>query len=365
MTDTAAAAVGELIERAVRAGRAPGVVAGWLRSGDVDPVVVAAGAADLGPPVRKVAAEVWFDLASLTKPLVVAPLATVLVRNGALSLETRVGETLPGLSGSALGARRVRHLLTHTSGLPAWAPLYALASSPESRDVVAALAGLPVAEVGRRVVYSCPGFILLGLVLEHVTGTPLDQLASRLLLGPLGLADEIGYRPSGRRPLAAGAFEPAAERRLLVERGLDPEAVPSTGPGLPDDGNARFLGGVAGNAGLFGTVRGVLELAEALTVPGRLLGAEEIELSVRNHTPGLGQARGLGWQLAATPGCSAGPALDPSACGHTGFTGTSLWVDPTRRLSLVLLANRVHPAHRDIDLHPLRRRFHQVVVESL
>jgi len=359
------ARVRRLLERAVRAGIAPGLVAGWARLGEASPTTVAVGDAVLGGPPTPVGPETWFDLASLTKPLVVSPLVTVLVRNGALSLETRVRELFPALADSNLGDRRVRHLLTHTSGLPAWAPLYSLAASSSAPDVAAALEGLPLEDVGRRVVYSCPGFILVGLVLERVTGTPLDRLTSRLLVDPLGLGDEIGYRPSAQRPLAAGAVEPSAERRLTIERGLDPATIPPTGRGLPDDGNARFLDGVAGNAGLFGTARGVLGMAEGLTVPGRLLGADEIDLSIRNHTAGLGQARGLGWQLAATPGCSAGPALDPSAFGHTGFTGTSLWVDPTRRLALVLLANRVHPAHRDTDLHPLRRRFHELVVEGL
>jgi CubicO group peptidase (beta-lactamase class C family) len=134
---------------------------------------------------------------------------------------------------------------------------------------------------------------------------------------------------------------------------------------MPDDGNARFLGGVAGNAGLFGTVAGVLGMARAWLEPGLLLTADEIALATADRTAGLGQARGLGWQLAATPGCSAGSALSPSSFGHTGFAGASLWVDPTRGTALALLGNRVHPAHRPTDLHPLRRRFHRIVIDRL
>jgi CubicO group peptidase (beta-lactamase class C family) len=306
----------------------------------------------------------WFDLASLTKPLVVTPLVCLLIRNRSLSLETTLGEVFPELGDAALGRRRVRHFLTHTSGLPSWEPVYARASSPGSKDVVRAMAGFELQEVGRQIVYSCPGFILLGLILERVTSTPLDVLFNRLVIGQLGLSSELGYRPDLGVPIAGGAKDPAAERGLMIDSGLDPQAVPATAPGSPDDGNARFFGGVAGNAGLFGSLQGVLALTRALSVPGDLLDEEEVHLTTRNHTPGLDQARGLGWQLAETPGCSAGPALSPGSFGHTGFTGTSVWVDPVGETIMVLLSNRVHPGHRETDLHPLRRRFHQLVLGS-
>jgi CubicO group peptidase (beta-lactamase class C family) len=340
------------------------MVAGWQRTDDADPRCVAAGHASVRPVADEMTETRWFDLASLTKVLVITPLALVAFRNQDLSLESRVDQTLPELGGTALGGRRIRHLLTHTSGLPAWAPLYALSESPAPADVIRSLAGLRVGEVRGEVVYSCPGFILLGLILERLAGTPLEVLFERLVLGPLSLADEIGFRPGFDRPLVSGATRPGAEKELMLERGLEPDRIPEGSPILPDDGNARFLDGVAGNAGLFGTIRGVLGLARAMHAPGFLLTGDEIGLAIRNHTPGLGQARGLGWQLASSPGCSAGPALAPSAFGHTGFTGTSLWIDPSRGLAMALLTNRVHPGHRPTDLHPLRRRFHQLVVEA-
>jgi len=127
----------------------------------------------------------------------------------------------------------------------------------------------------------------------------------------------------------------------------------------PDDGNARFLGGVAGNAGLFGSARGVsLLAAEYLPGGGRLLTSEEAELATTSATGGLEQERGFGWQLASTSGCSAGAGLSPRSFGHTGFTGVSVWADPSTRGVFVLLTNRNHPEQREIDLHPLRRRFH-------
>ncbi len=178
---------------------------------------------------------------------------------------------------------------------------------------------------------------------------------------------------SSRNRFPAGAFPASGGRRRDTRRRRDPPE--GTGPGRgsdsprsqgePDDGNSRFFGGVAGNAGLFGTARGVLALAWTYLGAGEFLDRGGDRTATADHTPGLEAARGLAWQLATSPGCSAGSALDPTAFGHTGFTGTSLWVDPTRGMAMTLLANRVHPGHRPTDLHPLRRRFHQLVVDSL
>lgn len=366
MTEALEPRVRSLLEGAVRAGYAPGLAAGWTTTAEEGPPsLVAVGDAAVGCPSKPLTSAAWFDLASLTKPLVVGTSIILAIRDGALSLTTTVADVVPAAAGREIGARTVRHLLTHSSGLPAWAPLYALADSRRDPAVLETLCGLAVGESGVHVVYSCPGFILLGKMIERAAGVSLDRFFHRRVLRPLGLDDELGFRPLPERPLTGGAASPEAERRLLVERGLDPRLIPAVGPGLPDDGNARFLGGVSGNAGLFGSTAGVLALAGAYLEDDTLLTADERRLATGDHTPGLEQARGLGWQLAASPGCSAGPALGPGAFGHTGFTGTSVWVDPGRGLTMALLTNRVHPGHRETDLHPLRRRFHQLVVESL
>jgi CubicO group peptidase (beta-lactamase class C family) len=360
VTERAPNAVAALLDRAVRAGFAPGLAAAWIRAGEPTPIVIVRGAAKLGPPEEQPAtpATLW-DLASLTKPLAVTTLALLARRDGLVDLDWPVARLVPELGGLALGGRTVLELLSHSSGLPAWAPLYALAAGRPER-VVSALASLPLLEAGRHVVYSCPGFVLLGLALERAHGQRLDHLFSSRVAGPLGLG--IGYLPAATGPLAGGAAWPAAERALVLERGLDPSSIPATAAGLPDDGNARFLGGAAGNAGLFGSAAEVVALASAFLHGGSLLSDGERVLATRNHTPCLEQARGLGWQLAPSPGCSAGPSLSAAAFGHTGFTGASVWVDPTRSLVLALLANRTHPGHRDVNLHPLRRRFHDLVV---
>jgi len=356
--------VRRLFDGAIRSGLAPGAVGGWQTTEDEEPRVVTAGRAVVTPVSEPMTEQTWFDLASLTKPLVVGTLTLLAMRENVLTPDTTAADVLTETSAFPAGGLSVRQLLSHSSGLPAWEPIYALADgNPEG--ALTALRGLNVEQPGARVVYSCPGFILLGAMLERLGGEDLHRIFRDRVVKPLGIEDEVGYRPDLSLPRAGGAGRPAAEELLLSERGLVSDLIPPYGPGKPDDGNSRFLDGVAGNAGLFGTIAGVLALARIYLGVGEFLTSDEINLATADHTPGREQARGYGWQLASSPGCSAGPALDPSAFGHTGFTGTSLWIDPTRGVAMALLTNRVHPGHRPTDLHPLRRRFHQLVVDQL
>lgn len=354
-----------LLERAARAGQITGAVAVWGRD-EASLRGVRAGCAALRPFGVPAVDETWFDLASLTKPLVTTTLAMLAFRAGALEPTSTVGEVMPETRGSAVSGLELASLLAHTSGLPAWLPLYCLAEG-DPRRLGERLGSIGLeAPPGRRVRYSCVGFVIAGMMLERVAGATLDRLFREQVLRPLELEGWLGFRPdAARRPLAGAAVSPAAELRLVRQLGADPAWIPAVGPGLPDDGNARFLGGVAGNAGLFGTARGVWRLTAEYAAPaGALLRPEEAATATRSRTRGLEQARGYGWQLAATRGCSAGPALSPTAFGHTGFTGVSVWAERTGAV-FVLLADRVHPAHREIDLHPLRRRFHQLAAASL
>jgi CubicO group peptidase (beta-lactamase class C family) len=261
----------------------------------------------------------------------------------------------------------VSQLLTHTSGLPAWLPLYCLAEG-RAEDVPKRLGEIVLGySPGTRVVYSCLGFITLGLMLSRVSGQRLDALFTDQVLLPMNLAGELGYCPDPSiHALSGGAVEPRVETGAVLALGLDPTWIPPTGHGLPDDGNARFLGGVSGNAGLFGTANGVFRIAQEFLAPDpAILAPGEAEAATRSHTPGLEQARGYGWQLATSPGCSAGSALSDRAFGHNGFTGVSVWVDPLQRAVFVLLTNRNHPSQRQMDLHPFRRRFHARASQAL
>jgi CubicO group peptidase (beta-lactamase class C family) len=308
--------------------------------------------------------DTWFDLASLTKPLVTTTLSLLSFRCARFGLGTRVGEVLDELDGSAIAGLTVQHLLTHTSGLPAWLPLYCLAEG-SAGDLPIRLGEVQLeSPPGSRVVYSCVGFVILGLILERAWTQDLETLFSREVLAVLDLEGELGFSPDTATGRLAGTTDRAvAEEKLVRETNFDPRWIPATGIGLPDDGNARFLGGPAGNSGLFGTARGVLSLAsEYLVGGGELLTDEDVRLATKNHTPELEQARGLGWQLAGTSGCSAGPALPDEAFGHVGFTGVSVWLDPLSGRAGGLFLNRLHPGHREADLHPLRRRFNALAL---
>lgn len=353
--------VHRLLRAATVAGLAPGFVACWGRPGKLN--LVAAGMRGLG--AGPTGPELWYDLASLTKPLVTATL-TLLARRHGLALADPLVRHLPQLASTPWGKVTVAQCLTHTAGFPSWAPLYREGAGRESYLRVLGQVE-PVGPAGQQVVYSCLGFIVLGFLLEQMGQMGLEALFAREVLQPLGLVDKLGFRPSKSRPVALGAAEPTVERTLCREQGLSCEPPPPlAGVWSCDDGNARGLGGVAGNAGLFGTAAGVAELAsQYLPGHGQLLEEEEKRLATSLWTAGMEQARGLGWQLAATAGSSAGPALSTGAFGHTGFTGTSLWVDPELGCVFVLLANRLHPGGRTPDLHPLRRRFHALAVAGL
>ena len=358
----AAGAIRILLERIPAAGLAPGAVAAWSVGEDAG--LVAVGQASLRPLPTVVRRETVYDLASLTKPLATATLLLLARREGRLDLDWPVRRLLPEAAGRPVGELRVAELATHTAGLPAWRPLYADGEAQGAGPVATLVRSVPEPAVRGRVVYSCLGYLLLGLMLERCFEQDLESLFRERVAGPCGCREQLGFRPPSSAPIAGGALQPGAEHELVLAAGGDPATIPASGPGLPDDGNARWLGGTAGNSGLFGSAAAVLALARHW-LPGTndgLLSPEEIRLATLDRTPGREQARGLGWQLAATPGCSAGTALAPTAFGHTGFTGTSLWLDPTRRAVMVLLANRHHPAHRGVDLHPLRRRFHHLVL---
>lgn len=366
MTEVAESRVHDLLARAVMAGRAPGAVALWVH-GSGPQHCCFEGRSDLRETPRDVTADTWFDLASLTKPLVTTTLSLLAFREGVLTPDTRVAEVLCETGKSPLGDLEVHDLLTHTSGLPAWLPLYCLAEGRRER-ISRVLQRVAVeSRPGAKVLYSCIGFVVLGLMLEELSGSRLEDLFRRRVIIPLGLEEHLGFHPDpDLRPVAGGATRPTAEERLVLDLGLDPEWIPAVGTGLPDDGNARFLGGAAGNAGLFGTAHGVSRLTAQYfgSFGGTLLSGEEVEPAVTSHTGGLEQERGWGWQMASSPGCSAGAAMARTAFGHTGFTGVSVWAEPVNGDIWVLLSNRNHPAQRGVDLHPLRRRFHALATPS-
>jgi CubicO group peptidase (beta-lactamase class C family) len=362
-------AIEELLAERIEAGDFPSAVYLVAEAGRAR-YAGALGEAVREPERRPTTLSVIYDLASLTKPLVTGLLAALLVERGLFELDGRVVERLPEFDKPDKRHITLRHLLTHTSGLPAWRPLYLLARREKALEVVAAQ---PLEyEAGTRVVYSDLGFITLGLLLQRVTGAQLADLARREIFDPLNLARTF-FNPSEavRTEVAACESGGNAYEREVCERvhGLTSERGWREGTvwGEVHDGNAFFLGGAAGHAGLFSTAAETLRIALQFLAPTTtLLRPETCELFSTNMTEGLDEARSFAWQLAATPESTAGPRLPSRAFGHLGFTGTSCWIDPTKERVLILLTNRTHARSLPfVNINSTRRRFHTLAVEAL
>ena len=327
------------LDGAVARGEVPGGVAAIVDA-DARSALTSAGVTRTGgDPVRP---STRYDLASLTKVVATLPCVLRLASDGELSLDDRVGRFFTNagwFQTPSLADTPLRAMLTHTAGLRNWEPLFARVS--ERRTALAAVLQAPVDAVGR-VHYTDVGFMLLGAVIERVTGQRLDAAARTLVFESLGM-QRTGFGPIPTFDVAA--TEQCGWRgRLLV--------------GEVHDENATVWDGVAGHAGLFGDAADLARYAAAWLRRDDVLGGEALlDEATRPHARGEdGSVRGLGW-LLAHPGVFAGD--DARGYGHTGFTGTSLWLDPGSGTASLLLTNRVHP-RRD---HPsriadLRRAFH-------
>ncbi len=282
-----------------------------------------------------------YDLASLTK-LFTATCVMQLVEEGRLELDAPVASYLPEFAEHGKADRTIRQLLTHVAGLPPFEHLWELEPTPEAR-VRHTLAVRPQAPANTEYVYSDVGLITLGHLVGLLDGG-LDRSVRERVARSLGLRD-LGYCPPEelRSRIAPTEDESYAGRGMVW--------------GQVHDENAWSLGGVAGHAGLFGTAREVSALGQLYLNRGeyegaRLLRPETVEEMTRNQIPGLG-SRGLGWQLDAE--FYMGELASDRTYGHTGFTGTSLVVDPRRELVVTLLTNRVHPTRHGPDTGPARR----------
>lgn len=331
----------------------------------------ALGDAIRAPAYRAARLDTIYDLASLTKPLVTSLLVAQFIEDGALRLGTLASRDLPKFRGTHAENITIRELLTHAAGLPAWRPLYAV-SAPDAQSVlryIAANAGEHAP--GARVVYSDLGFIALGFLLERLAAMPLAELAARRIFEPLALRRTFFNPPLALRDeIAASETGNAYERQMCRDieaaQGFDAwrdEVI----RGEVHDGNAHFLGGAAGHAGLFSTAAETLRLAtQFIAASTQLLAPATCEMFKKNLTRGLNEARSAGWQLAATPGSTAGDELPLNAFGHTGFAGASLWIDAERARVLILLTNRTHDrALPFVNINSVRRRFHNLAVEGL
>lgn len=284
-----------------------------------------------GPASPAVSADSTFwDLASLTKVIATTPALMLLVERGRVVLDSPVVRYVPEFSSPGTGAITVRHLLTHTSGLRGTLPLK---DAPDSASaLLMVLTTVPVVPPGTRMVYSDLNAILLGEIVRRVSGAPLDEFVAREVYAPLGIGEQIIFRPRGR-----------LARRIVPTGIWRSHAI----AGVVNDPNAARLGGVAGHAGAFATAIGVARFAQfmlrngaPLLKPETVLNFTAIAVPARRGT----SARTLGWEALPTGEevSSAGTLLGPRTYGHTGWTGTSLWIDPDRGLFVLLLTNRAY-----------------------
>ena len=307
-----------------------------------------AGHAALEPEIAPVSGDTLFDLASLTKPLCTGALARIASRGG-FDLASAPGRYFPAWKKTRYDGITLEMLLTHTSGLPAWYPLYARGEGAEAyRSALAEIE--PKTRPGTAVVYSDLNFLLLGDILERHLSAALDASFAALVAAPAGSGAR--FLPPSAGATAATEKGDRTEREMAAALGISyPRFRDGVVRGEVHDGNALRRGGVAGNAGLFGTARDVWTLARQWLVD------DSPEFS-SDRTPDLAEARGLAWQGRRGAG-SAVPEMSERSFGHTGFTGTSLWLDPEADRVFVLLTNRIHPEVREGDFNEVRRRFHR------
>ena len=296
-----------------------------------------------------------YDVASLTKAVVTAPLAMILVQRGRLRLSDRLADVLPGFDERVT----VHDLLAHRAGLPAWKPYYreflrhrrvtAPPAEARARFTERFRDEEQTSPPGTAELYSDPGYMLLGWLLEAAGGAPLDALFEREIAAPLGLSARFG-------PLQLDAK--VAPTETNDERGAIHGAV--------HDENAFALGGVAGHAGLFATARDIAvvgqELLAARRGQGRVLDTATARDFLDAPRPALPDTRIPGYDTPTPGASSAGAHLGREAFGHLGFTGCSLWCDPRRELVVVHLSNRVHPTREGEGIKALRPRLHDAIV---
>ncbi len=317
------------------------------------------------PDPEPLDAATLFDLASLTKPLVIAFLAARIIEAGEWRLEDEARRFLPELAGPAF---TLRQLLTHTAGLKAWHPFYLYRPR---HDLEQAAALPPAAAPGTRVIYSDVGYILLRHLLERTTGAAIGDLAARLIFAPLGLDDVFLGPPPGRKERCAPTEVGNRYEKGMCRGEHDAAAAAFAWRcglirGEVHDANSHYAGGCAGNAGLFASARALFRLGrEFFPSSATLLKRETVALFWRDLTPGLGAGRSLGFQLNTPPAASAGRALAPGAIGHTGFTGTSLWLEAEGERQWILLSNRVHPRVKKEDFNIVRRKMHGLLKREL
>jgi serine-type D-Ala-D-Ala carboxypeptidase len=307
------------------------------------------------PASPAVTAETVFDLASVTKVIATTTACMILYDRGQFKLDQPLVELLPQFAGQQDAPRRsqvtLRMLLAHSSGLPAYVKLFQTAHNKD--ELLHQALQVPLtADPGVRAEYSDIGFILLGEALGKLSGEPLDQFCRREIFAKLNLAQTC-FNPSAElKP----AIPPTEDDRTFRHRLVQGEV---------NDENASVLGGVAGHAGCFASSLDVSVFAQCMLRGGTpLLQRRTLEIFTRREDFPTGTSRTLGWDTPSQPSQS-GKYFSSRSYGHLGYTGTSLWIDPDRQLSVTLLTNRTWPDRGSQSIKQFRPIFHDAVIEAL
>ncbi len=307
----------------------------------------------------QVLADTIFDLASLTKVLATTAVAMLLHERGQLALDAPLADFLPDFVSLApphqqaeRQAVTIRMLLAHSSGLPAYEKLFQFAASREEMIRAALTTGL-VAAPGTRAEYSDIGFILLGELLARKANLALDLFARQEVFTPLGMTRTRFNPPAELK----AEIPPTEDDRTFRHRIIQGEV---------NDENAFVMDGVAGHAGLFAPATDVARFAECMLHGGSpLFQTATVKLFTRREQSPIGTSRALGWDTPSAPESSSGTHFSDSSFGHLGFTGTSLWIDPERQLSVTLLTNRTWPDRASQAIRQVRPQVHDAIVEAL
>ena len=334
-----------LIQRGISEKVFPGAVA-YIAEHDTIPYCKAFGSRMCIPEIKVMHYDTIFDLASLTKPIVIATLIMRLAEAGTVKLNEPIHNYLPEFIHPKVN---ISHLLTHTSGLPAWRATYL--ESKNRKGVVNYLCQMPLDyPTGTQVVYSCLGYILLGKLIEFLTDKRLDALAQQWIFQPLGM-NWTRYNPPltwmGR--CAATEDSNSFEKRMVDYQPHNWREGVIVGE--VHDENAHFLGGVSGNAGLFSTATDIAKFCQVLIDGGdSVLMTKSISQMATVQTTGLNESRGIGWII-----------LEDGSLYHTGFTGTSIRVNLQKKRYAILLTNRVHPDASRTGISDFRSKFYQSI----
>ena len=334
-----------LIQRGISEKIFPGAVA-YVAKGGTTRYYEAFGNRMCTPQIKPMRRDTIFDLASLTKPIVIATLIMGLIEARTVELNDPIQTYLPEFSQPQV---TVFHLLTHTSGLPAWRATYL--ESKNKDGLVNYLSQIPLDyPAGTQVVYSCLGYILLGKLIERLTGESLEAAAQKRIFQPLEM-NWTGYNPP---PVWADKCAATEDSNSFEKRMADYQPHnwrEGVIVGEVHDENAHFLGGVSGNAGLFSTAKDIGKFCQMLIDDGgSVLTSESIDQMATVQTVGLNELRSIGWIV-----------LEDGSLYHTGFTGTSIRVNIERKLFAILLTNRVHPDAFRAGIVDFRAKFHQSI----